>query len=182
MVERPSSSWYRIFISMPSNSVGRQGIEEAATKVERSSGGLTGTGLFMASSPKSVAAPIRQCSRDGAKRNPGQSGHRPACCLREVFCLPEICFSSWPGLSRPSMSFLLLECEDVDARYKAGHDEQVAQSAGSNPLRYCPPKPAFGRRRMRRSNPRPLCRAMDGFAEPVIRRSPTAFGQLPDDV
>jgi hypothetical protein len=47
----PSPSRYRIFISMPSKSVRCQGIDDAATKVERSSGGLTGTGLFMASSP-----------------------------------------------------------------------------------------------------------------------------------
>ena len=52
MVERPSSSLYRIFISMPSNSVRCQGIDDAATKVDRSSGGLTGEGLFMAASPK----------------------------------------------------------------------------------------------------------------------------------
>src|ERR1700674_5349805 len=52
MVERPSASWYRIFISMPSNSVRCQGIDDAATKVERSSGGLTGKGLFMAASPE----------------------------------------------------------------------------------------------------------------------------------
>ncbi|MDB5579404.1 MAG: hypothetical protein JWR80_4580 [Bradyrhizobium sp.] len=32
-------------------------------------------------------------------------------------------FLSWPGLSRPSTSFLLLGCKDVDARHKAGHDE-----------------------------------------------------------
>jgi hypothetical protein len=30
-------------------------------------------------------------------------------------------FSSWPGLSRRSTSFLVEE--DVDARHKAGHDE-----------------------------------------------------------
>src|ERR1700741_2813235 len=30
--------------------------------------------------------------------------------------------SSWPGLSRPSTSCLLLRAEDVDARHKAGHD------------------------------------------------------------
>ncbi|MGO9360716.1 MAG: hypothetical protein ACLP1D_24105, partial [Xanthobacteraceae bacterium] len=29
---------------------------------------------------------------------------------------------SWPGLSRPSTSFLLPGFEDVDARHKAGHD------------------------------------------------------------
>src|SRR3954454_8117114 len=40
---------------MPSNSVRCQGIDDAATKVDRSSGGLTGEGLLMASSPKSVA-------------------------------------------------------------------------------------------------------------------------------
>jgi hypothetical protein len=51
MVERPSSSCYRIFISIPSKSVRCQGIDDAATKVDRSFGGLTGTGLFMASSP-----------------------------------------------------------------------------------------------------------------------------------
>ena len=55
LFERPSSSLYRIFISIPSNSVRCQGIDEAATKVDRSSGGLTGEGLFMASSPKSIA-------------------------------------------------------------------------------------------------------------------------------
>jgi hypothetical protein len=31
-------------------------------------------------------------------------------------------FSSWPGLTRPSTSFLLYCKEDVDARRKAGHD------------------------------------------------------------
>ena len=34
----------------------------------------------------------------------------------------------------------------------------------------CPPKPAFGRRRMRRSNPLAPCTDMDCSAEPVIRR------------
>src|SRR6188474_2303250 len=29
---------------------------------------------------------------------------------------------SWPGLSRPSTSFLLRYCQDVDARDKPGHD------------------------------------------------------------
>jgi len=29
---------------------------------------------------------------------------------------------SWPGLSRPSTSFLLRGSEDVDARNKCGHD------------------------------------------------------------
>ena len=44
-------------------------------------------------------------------------------------------FSSWPGIAvrrtaslplayaRPSTSFLLLRCQDVDARDKPGHDE-----------------------------------------------------------
>src|SRR4051812_33719232 len=41
---------------MPSNSVRCQGIDEAAMKVERRSGGLTGEGLFMAASPKSACA------------------------------------------------------------------------------------------------------------------------------
>src|SRR5450755_2992514 len=31
--------------------------------------------------------------------------------------------SSWPGLSRPSTSFLLQRCQDVDARDKPGHDD-----------------------------------------------------------
>jgi hypothetical protein len=65
MVERPSSSRYRIFISIPSNSVRCQGIDDAATKVDRSSGGLTGKGLFMASSPKNP--PL--CSRDFVHRH-----------------------------------------------------------------------------------------------------------------
>src|SRR5882724_9965772 len=65
MVERPSSSWYRIFISIPSNAVGCQGIDDAATKVDRSSGGLTGKGLFMASSPENP--PL--CSRDLVDRH-----------------------------------------------------------------------------------------------------------------
>src|SRR5580704_9787795 len=52
MVERPSSSLYRIFISIPSKSVRCQGIDDAATKVDRSSGGFTGNGLFMAASPE----------------------------------------------------------------------------------------------------------------------------------
>jgi hypothetical protein len=34
--------------------------------------------------------------------------------------------SSWPGLSRPSTSFLPRESKDVDARHKAGHDEPDA--------------------------------------------------------
>src|SRR5260370_21890902 len=33
--------------------------------------------------------------------------------------------SSWPGLSRPSTSSLDLGKKDVDARHKAGHDEEV---------------------------------------------------------
>jgi hypothetical protein len=37
-------------------------------------------------------------------------------------------FSSWPGLSRPSTSFLVGGGEDVDARHKAGHDD-VGESA-----------------------------------------------------
>jgi hypothetical protein len=32
-------------------------------------------------------------------------------------------FSSWPGLTRPSTSFLGVWSKDVDARRKAGHDE-----------------------------------------------------------
>jgi hypothetical protein len=32
-------------------------------------------------------------------------------------------FSSWPGLTPPSTSFLLQHRQDVDARHKAGHDE-----------------------------------------------------------
>jgi hypothetical protein len=45
---------------MPSKSVRCHGIDDAATKVERSSGGLTGTGLFMASSPDGWLMSIRQ--------------------------------------------------------------------------------------------------------------------------
>jgi hypothetical protein len=36
---------------------------------------------------------------------------------------PPDTFPSWPGLSRPSTSFLLDGNKDVDARHKAGHDE-----------------------------------------------------------
>ena len=32
-------------------------------------------------------------------------------------------YSSWPGLTRPSTSSLLMCGQDVDARHKAGHDE-----------------------------------------------------------
>src|SRR5882724_2637572 len=49
---------------------------------------------------------------------------------------------SWPGLSRPSTSFLLERSKDVDARHKAGHDElerrkntasiRVSNSSNSN--------------------------------------------------
>src|SRR6202790_64133 len=75
MVERPSSSRYRIFISMPSNSVRCQGIDDAATKVERSSGGLTGTGLFMASPPMGSGYFVdRDLVRDAAQRH--ASGRR----------------------------------------------------------------------------------------------------------
>src|SRR5258706_12619467 len=70
MVERPSPSWYRIFISMPSNSVRCQAIDDAATKVERSSGGLTGEGLFMASSPLCLGDLVdRHLVRDAAQRH-----------------------------------------------------------------------------------------------------------------
>src|SRR4051812_31326970 len=31
--------------------------------------------------------------------------------------------TSWPGLSRPSTTFMLHSFQDVDARHKAGHDE-----------------------------------------------------------
>ncbi|MGV3633196.1 MAG: hypothetical protein ACO1NY_02525, partial [Pseudorhodoplanes sp.] len=35
---------------------------------------------------------------------------------------------SWPGLSRPSTSFLTRYCKDVDARHKAGHDVVMAHT------------------------------------------------------
>src|SRR4029077_3518136 len=37
-------------------------------------------------------------------------------------------FSSWPGLSRPSTSFLLHRNKDVDARHKAVHDELQSEA------------------------------------------------------
>ena len=44
--------------------------------------------------------------------------------------------SSWPGLSRPSTSFVIeTSKQDVDARHKAGHDK-------SNPRRHCGARPA----------------------------------------
>src|ERR1700724_528522 len=70
MVERPSSSWYRIFISIPSNAVRCQGIDDAATKVDRSSGGLTGKGWFMASSPQIVFDPVTSAWGGSTQRNP----------------------------------------------------------------------------------------------------------------
>src|SRR3984893_9001569 len=70
MVERPSASWYRIFISMPSNAVCCQGMDEAATKVDRSSGGLTGKGWFMASSPQIVFDPVTSAWGGSTQRNP----------------------------------------------------------------------------------------------------------------
>jgi hypothetical protein len=47
---------------------------------------------------------------------------RPRMIRKTVERLSEDQFSSWPGLSRPSTSFLL-DGKDVDARHKAGHDE-----------------------------------------------------------
>jgi hypothetical protein len=38
-------------------------------------------------------------------------------------------FPSWPGLSRPSTSYLAETLEDVDARHEAGHDGVEAQRA-----------------------------------------------------
>src|SRR5450755_622240 len=35
---------------------------------------------------------------------------------------PNATYSSWPGLTRPSTSFLSLQSKNVDARHKAGHD------------------------------------------------------------
>ncbi|HEY6753156.1 MAG TPA: error-prone DNA polymerase [Pseudolabrys sp.] len=43
--------------------------------------------------------------------------------------------SSWPGLSRPSMSFLNERTEDVDARHKAGHDESEIFIAAYDSMR-----------------------------------------------
>jgi hypothetical protein len=37
---------------------------------------------------------------------------------------------SWPGLSRPSTTLLLLSFQDVDARHKAGHDGSEISRAG----------------------------------------------------
>jgi hypothetical protein len=37
--------------------------------------------------------------------------------------ITRVCFSSWPGLSRPSTPFLCKRSQDVDARDKPGHDE-----------------------------------------------------------
>jgi hypothetical protein len=38
------------------------------------------------------------------------------------------CTPSWPGLSRPSTSYFLKAKEVVDARHKAGHDVEGAES------------------------------------------------------
>jgi error-prone DNA polymerase len=37
--------------------------------------------------------------------------------------IARVCFSSWPGLSRPSTPLLCKRSQDVDARDKPGHDE-----------------------------------------------------------
>jgi hypothetical protein len=39
--------------------------------------------------------------------------------------------SSWPGSSRPSTSFFLVASQDVDARHKAGHDEDIRRECYS---------------------------------------------------
>src|ERR1700693_6256419 len=44
-------------------------------------------------------------------------------------------FPSWPGLSRASTPFLLRDCEDVDARHKAGHDGVESDSHAGTRLR-----------------------------------------------
>jgi hypothetical protein len=42
---------------------------------------------------------------------------------------------SWPGLSRPSTTFFFLR-QDVDARHKAGHDDQAElPSSSESPYR-----------------------------------------------
>src|SRR5882757_1071863 len=86
-----------------------------------------------------------------------QENHEPRCCLRassfetlagasssesdrkssqhfraSANSLKLILFSSWPGLSRPSTSFLPLESKDVDARHKAGHDELMPMPEFTN--------------------------------------------------
>jgi hypothetical protein len=43
-----------------------------------------------------------------------------------------IAFPSWPGLSRPSTSFVQRRFKDVDARDKPGHDELSGIDRRSN--------------------------------------------------
>jgi hypothetical protein len=67
--------------------------------------------------PRTVTIAIRPSHRDEIKElNPrsmqmstGLSAHCPI-------------LLSWPGSTRPSTSFMLRRCKDVDARHKAGHD------------------------------------------------------------
>jgi hypothetical protein len=54
-----------------------------------------------------------------------QENHEASVCIPGLV-LRDACFSSWPGLSRPSTSFLLSWSKDVDPRHKAGHDEAKA--------------------------------------------------------
>src|SRR5690606_14292696 len=51
------------------------------------------------------------------------------------YCLQNL-LPSWPGLSRPSASWIVPHSEDVDARRKAGHDEFILSSTTSSPERH----------------------------------------------
>jgi hypothetical protein len=42
----------------------------------------------------------------------------------EFFFVPDFYYSSWPGLTRPSTFLLADSFKDVDARHKAGHDDE----------------------------------------------------------
>ncbi len=62
---------------------------------------------------------------EGADRIPVRARGRAALQVKGIRAgaLKTDLSSSWPGLSRPSASFLRLWSKDVDARLKAGHDE-----------------------------------------------------------
>ena len=83
-----------------------------------------------ASPPTTTRAPAARSSSQPTRANPAPNSapHRaPPAARRDIGAAGRSGsghrFSSWPGLSRPSTSFLPDWTKDVDARHNAGHDE-----------------------------------------------------------
>src|SRR5258707_11120901 len=68
---------------------------------------------------------LAPCLDAFSSREPGSTSLENA--LAEILHV-----SSWPGLSRPSTSYLPVETKDVDARDKPGHDAERAEPAPRN--------------------------------------------------